>query len=75
MASVFTSQGYEVLVTCNSKDGGMIAILTKGAEKIGIHVKDSENAFIVEQILTVTGALVHGGNTMGIFVKTCNSRN
>ena len=66
IASVFASQGCEVLVTCNSKGGGMIAILSNGAEKIGIQVKDSENAFMVEQILTVTGALVQvSGNTKG----------
>ena len=73
MASVFASQGYEILITCDSKDGGMIAILTNGADMIGLQVKNSENAFMVEHILTVTGALVRGGNTTGIFVKTFNS--
>ena len=74
IASVFASQGYEVLVTSNSKGGGMIAILSKGVDKIGIQVKDSENAFMVEQILTLTGALMQGGKTNGVYVKTSNSQ-
>jgi restriction system protein len=74
VASVFTSHGYEMLVTSISMDGGMVAILTKGAERIGIQIKDRENAIIVEQILVVTGALVRGGNTRGVYVKTSNSQ-
>ena len=74
VASVFASKGYEVLVTCNSTGGGIIAFLSKGAEKIGIQVKDGESAFMVEQILTMTGALMQGGETKGVYVKTSDSQ-
>jgi hypothetical protein len=74
IASVFALHEYTVIDTCNSKDGAVIAILSKGAEKIGIQVKDSENAFMVEQILTMTGALMKGGKTKGVYVKTSNSQ-
>jgi|GEM_PF-7075234 len=74
IASVFASQGWEVLVTCNITGGGMISILSKGVEKIGILVKDSESSFMAEQVLTITGALMHGGQTKGVYVKTSNSQ-
>ena len=74
IASVFASQGWEVLVTCNTTGGSIIAILSKAAEKIGILVKDSGSAFLAEQILTMTGALMQGGETKGVYVKTSNSQ-
>lgn len=69
VASIFASHGYDLLVT-STFDGGRIAILTKGASRIGIKVTDSLGAIIVDQILALTGALVQAGNTIGVFVRT-----
>lgn len=74
VASVFDSQGYKVLVTGNVKDQGKIVILTKDAEKIGLLVNDSESAFLVEQILSITGVIILGGETKGVFVTTSKSQ-
>lgn len=74
IASVFASHEYKDIVTSNAKGGGVIAILSKAEEMIGIQMKDSENAFMVEQILTITGALMQGGDTKGVYVKTSNSQ-
>jgi hypothetical protein len=69
VASIFASHGYDLLVT-STFDGGRIAILTKGASRIGFQVTDSHGAILVEQILALTGALVRAGNTIGVFIRT-----
>jgi len=72
VASVFRDHGYEADVTSYSGDGGIDAILSKGTSTIGVQVKryKEANRISVAQIRELTGALVIGGYTKGIFVTT-----
>lgn len=71
VASVFRDQGYSALVTAYSGDGG-IDVIMEGPEgkTIGVQVKRYKSRISVEQIRELTGALVIGGYTKGIFVTT-----
>lgn len=71
VASVYRDIGYEVLVTSYSKDGGVDVILY-GSDglTVGVQVKRTQNKIKAEQIRSLTGALVLGGFTEGIFVTT-----
>ncbi len=70
VASVFKDLGYQVVVTGYSSDGGIDVILHDDSGTIGVQVKRYKNSIEVEQIRSLTGALVLAGFTKGIFVTT-----
>ena len=71
VASVFRDHGFVARVTAYSGDGGIDVVLEgKAGETIGVQVKRYRNAIAVDQIRELTGALVIGGHTKGIFVTT-----
>lgn len=71
VGSVFGDLGYASVVTAYSGDGGIDVVLSKpDGSQIGVQVKRYKNAINVEQIRSLTGALVLGGYTKGIFVTT-----
>lgn len=74
VASVFKDQGFDVVVTSYANDGGIDAILTKEDERVGVQVKRYRAAIEVEQIRSLTGALVLHGMTKGVFVTTSRFR-
>lgn len=71
VASVFADLGYQTRVTAYSGDDGIDVILD-GAnnELVGVQVKRYAGSISVEQIRALTGALLIGGYTRGIFVTT-----
>jgi len=70
MARVNLNQVYKILVTSISIDGSILVILARGNKKNGIRIKCSRESITLEQLETVTGALVRAGSTRGIFVAT-----
>jgi hypothetical protein len=71
VASVFRDLGYGARVTAYSGDDGIDVILDgPRGDTIGVQVKRYKNTIQVEQIRALTGALVLGGMTKGIFVTT-----
>jgi restriction system protein len=70
VGSVFADRGYSVRVTAYSGDGGIDVILDAENSTIGIQVKRYKHKIGVNQIRELTGALVIGGHTRGIFVTT-----
>ena len=71
VGDVFSSLGFKVRVTAYSGDQGIDVILDGGEDKtIGVQVKRYRNTIDVDQIRELTGALVLGGHTKGIFVTT-----
>ena len=71
VASVFRGLGYQARVTAYTGDDGIDVILDgPTGDTIGIQVKRYQNAIDVEQIRALTGALVLGGMTHGMFVTT-----
>lgn len=71
VASVFRDLGYNARVTAYSGDDGIDVILDgQSGNLIGVQVKRYRNSIQVEQIRALTGALVLGGLTRGIFVTT-----
>jgi hypothetical protein len=71
VGSVFGDLGYAARVTGYSGDDGIDVILDGPAgEVIGVQVKRYRHSIQVEQIRALTGALVLGGLTRGIFVTT-----
>lgn len=71
VASVFRDLGYHVRVTGFTRDGGIDIILDSPDEGvIGVQVKRYQNKIGVEQIRTLTGALLLRGYTKGVFVTT-----
>jgi restriction system protein len=71
VASVFRDLGFEAVATAYSGDGGVDVILRDSdGQEIGVQVKRWRNSVQVEQIRALTGALVLGGYTRGMFVTT-----
>jgi len=71
VAAVFGSIGYRAEATAYSKDGGIDVILRNAdGTTTGVQVKRSRNPIEVEQIRALTGALIQGGHTNGMFVTT-----
>jgi restriction system protein len=71
VASVFRDLGYGARVTAYSGDDGLDVLLDGPSDVlIGVQVKRYRNSIEVEQIRSLTGALVLGGLTRGIFVTT-----
>jgi restriction system protein len=71
VASVFADLGYGTRVTNYSNDGGIDVILDGPNDQlIGVQVKRYRDSISVEQIRSLTGALVIGGFTKGVFVTT-----
>jgi restriction system protein len=71
VGSVFRDHGYRVRVTAYSGDDGIDVILDGDAgTTIGVQVKRYKERISVAQIRELTGALVIGGHTKGIFVTT-----
>lgn len=70
VASVFRGLGYSAQAVGRSGDDGIDVILERAGERIGVQVKRYKNSIQVEQIRALTGALVLGGLTRGIFVTT-----
>ncbi len=71
VGSVFADLGYKALVTAYSGDGGIDVVLSAGdGTEVGVQVKRYKNSITVEQLRALTGALVVGGYTKGIFVTT-----
>lgn len=74
VAAVFRSIGYQAEATAYSKDGGIDVILCGPGGTTGVQVKRSRNPVEVEQIRALTGALIQGGHTKGMFVTTSRFR-
>lgn len=70
VGSVFQDHGFDVQVTAYSGDDGLDVILTKDAETIGVQVKRYKDRIGVEQIRSLTGALVLNGLTKGVYLTT-----
>ena len=71
VASVFRDHGYSTRVTAYSGDGGIDVILDGANDQtIGVQVKRYRNRITVAEIRELTGALVIGGHTKGVFVTT-----
>lgn len=71
VASVFADQGYDVCVTNYSGDDGIDIILyLPDGTTTGVQVKRHKNKISVEQIRALTGALLIGDHTRGVFVTT-----
>jgi restriction system protein len=70
VGSVFADHGYKARVTAYSGDGGIDVILDAGGSTVGVQVKRYKEKIGVDQIRELTGALVIGGHTRGIFVTT-----
>jgi restriction system protein len=71
VASVFRDHGYIAYATAYSGDGGIDVILQDSDfTTIGVQVKRYKNRISVAQIRELTGALVIGGHTRGVFVTT-----
>jgi len=71
VASVFRDHGFSTEVTAYSGDGGIDVILNqpKGGT-VGVQVKRHKGRIAVNQIRELTGSLMLGGHTKGIFVTT-----
>lgn len=71
VASIFEGLGYRVRVTSYTKDNGIDVILDGPDDCLmGVQVKRYKNSIKVESIRALTGALLLGGYTKGIFVTT-----
>lgn len=71
VASIFRDHGYTAHATAYSGDGGIDVILQNSdSTTIGVQVKRYKNRISVAQIRELTGALVIGGYTRGVFVTT-----
>jgi hypothetical protein len=71
VASVFRDHGFSTVVTNYSGDGGIDIILDRPpGGTIGVQVKRYKDRIAVNQIRELTGSLVIGGYTKGIFVTT-----
>jgi restriction system protein len=71
VADIFRHLGYSVILTSYSGDNGIDVILSgRDGATIGIQVKRYRNSIKVDKIRELTGALVIGGHTKGIFVTT-----
>jgi len=71
VASVFKNLGYRARVTAYSNDNGIDVILDGPSKSlIGVQVKRYKNTIKAEQIRSLSGALLLGGYTKGIFVTT-----
>lgn len=70
VASVFRDHGYVSRATAYSGDGGIDVILQKDTVTVGVQVKRQKRRISVSQIRELTGALVLGGYTKGVFVTT-----
>ena len=71
VADVFRNHGYRANVTAYSGDGGIDVILEDDeGNSTGVQVKRYKDRISVSQIRELTGALVIGGHTKGIFVTT-----
>jgi len=71
VASVFENLGYSVRVTGCAGDGGIDVILDGPNDiLIGVQVKRYKGSVKVEQIRSLTGALLINGMTGGVFVTT-----
>jgi restriction system protein len=71
VASVFRDLGYDARVTAYSGDDGVDVVLDgPSGVLIGVQVKRYRDSIKVEQIRALTGALVLGGLTRGVFVTT-----
>lgn len=71
VASVFKDLGYFARVTGRTGDGGIDVILDGPDDTlIGVQVKRYKNAINVEQIRSLSGALLLNGITRGVFVTT-----
>lgn len=62
--------GWDVTVTCYSKDGGIDAILTKDGATAGVQVKRYRDTIGVQKLREFTGALVSKRLTNGVFATT-----
>ncbi|MCP3958647.1 MAG: restriction endonuclease [bacterium] len=79
VASVYRDLGWKVLLTSYSNDGGVDVVLHGSGDtltgirvrgRVGVQVKRSKKPIEAEQIRALTGALVQGRYTRGIFVTT-----
>jgi len=69
VVSVFQSLGYQGEATAYRNDGGIDAVLSRGAEPpIGVQVKRTKNKIEAEQIRSFAGALLLHNKTAGIYV-------
>ena len=71
VGSIFRDLGYTAEVTAYQNDGGIDVILrdSSGA-RIGVQVKRYKDRISVDQIRSLTGALLIGGFSKGVFVTT-----
>jgi hypothetical protein len=71
VASVFRDLEYKVVVTGFSADGGVDIVLHGSSDHVvGVQVKRYRSEIKAEQIRSLAGALVLGGQTRGVFVTT-----
>ncbi len=71
VGSVFKDLGYKTHVTNYSGDNGVDVILyDSNSRLIGVQVKRFKNSIKANQIRELTGALLLGGFTKGVFVTT-----
>lgn len=70
VASVFRSDGFDVVVTGKSGDGGIDIILQKADQQVGVQVKRYRNSIKVDKIRELAGSLMIAGMTKGVFVTT-----
>jgi restriction system protein len=70
VGKIFRDLGWDVDVTCYSKDGGIDAIIRKDGSVCGVQIKRYKNNIGVRQIREFSGALVAKKITSGVFVTT-----
>lgn len=70
VADLMRDFGHEAEVTAYSGDGGIDVILRDPNGTIGIQVKRYKDKIEVEQVRSLTGALVLAGHTRGVFLTT-----
>jgi restriction system protein len=70
VGSIFGDFGYRSRVTAYHADGGIDAYLDGNNGLVGVQVKRTKNPIEIEQVNSLTGALLVNDCTSGVFVTT-----
>ncbi|ESZ24343.1 restriction endonuclease [Mesorhizobium sp. L2C067A000] len=74
VGSIFGDFGYRPRVTAYRADGGIDVYLDSDQGLVGIQVKRTKNPIEIEQVNSLTGALLVNDCTSGVFVTTSRFR-
>ncbi|WP_287339269.1 restriction endonuclease [Mesorhizobium sp.] len=74
VGSIFRDFGYRTRVTAYRADGGIDVYLDSDQGLVGVQVKRTKNPIEIEQVSSLTGALLVNDCTSGIFVTTSRFR-